>query len=251
VVNHKRVLRLMREDNLLSLRRTKYVFTTDSRHNFPIYPNLARRMCLTGLNQLWVADITYIRLRSEFIYLAVILDAHSRRVIGWELGRSLQVELAIGALQMALSGRDWKAGELIHHSDRGVQYASTEYTQMLEQREIQISMSRRGNPYDNARAERFMRTLKEEEVYGKAYQNLEDARSRIGEFLEQVYNRQRMHSALRYLTPEEFERESEAIRSDGTDGSGGKPTAGLPTLPQALEIPSGFPHFHGSTTAYR
>ena len=249
VVNHKRVLRLMREDNLLSLRRTKYVFTTDSRHDLPIYPNLARRVGLTGLNQLWVADITYIRLRSEFIYLAVVLDAHSRRVIGWELGRNLQVELAIGALQMALNGRDWKAGELIHHSDRGVQYASTEYTKMLEQREIQISMSRRGNPYDNARAERFMRTLKEEEVYGKAYQNLEDARSRIGEFLEQVYNRQRMHSALRYLTPEEFERASEAIRSDGTDGSGGKPTAGLPPLPQALEIPSGFPHSHGSATA--
>ena len=249
VVNQKRVLRLMREDNLLSLRRTKYVFTTDSRHDLPIYPNLARRVGLTGLNQLWVADITYIRLRSEFIYLAVVLDAHSRRVIGWELGRNLQVELAIGALQMALNGRDWKAGELIHHSDRGVQYASTEYTKMLEQREIQISMSRRGNPYDNARAERFMRTLKEEEVYGKAYQNLEDARSRIGEFLEQVYNRQRMHSALRYLTPEEFERASEAIRSDGTDGSGGKPTAGLPPLPQALEIPSGFPHSHGSATA--
>jgi len=251
VVNHKRVLRLMREDNLLSLRRTKYVFTTDSRHDLPIYPNLARRVGLTGLNQLWVADITYIRLRSEFIYLAVVLDAHSRRVIGWELGRSLQVELAIGALQMALSGRDWKAGELIHHSDRGVQYASTEYTQMLEQREIQISMSRRGNPYDNARAERFMRTLKEEEVYGKAYQNLEDARSRIGEFLEQVYNRQRMHSALRYLTPDEFERESDARGSDGPDGSGGKPKAGLPPLPQALEIPPGFPHSLGPATDYQ
>jgi transposase InsO family protein len=137
---------------------------------------------------------------------------------------------------------------LIHHSDRGVQYASLEYTQILQQREIQISMSRRGNPYDNARAERFMRTLKEEEVYGRDYQDLEDARSRIGEFLEQAYNRQRLHSALRYLTPEEFERESEARGSDGADGSGGKPTAGFPPLPQALEIPPGFPHSLGSAT---
>jgi len=251
VVNHKRVLRLMREDNLLCLRRTKYVFTTDSRHDLPIYPNLARRVALTALNQLWVADITYIRLRNEFIYLAVVLDAYSRRVIGWELGRSLQVELAIGALQMALTGRNWKAGELIHHSDQGVQYASLEYTQILKQREILISMSRRGNPYDNARAERFMRTLKEEEVYGRDYQDLEDARSRIGEFLEQAYNRQRLHSALSYLTPEEFEQASEATGSDGADGSGGKPKAGFPPLPQALEIPPGFPHSPGAAAAYR
>jgi putative transposase len=245
VVNHKRVLRLMREDNLLSLRRMRYVFTTDSRHNWPIYPNLARHVTLTGLNQLWVADITFIRLRSEFIYLAVILDAYSRRVIGWDLGRTLQAELAIRALRMALSERNWKAEELIHHSDRGVQYASGDYTQILDQAEIQISMSRRGNPYDNARAERFMRTLKEEEVHGTEYQDLEDARGRIGEFLEQVYNRQRLHSALRYLTPEEFEQANQAKESDGADGSGGKPKAGLPPLPQALEIPPGFPHSHG------
>ena len=144
---------------------------------------------------------------------------------------------------MALNERNWKAEELIHHSDRGVQYASSDYTEILEQREIQISMSRRGNPYDNARAERFMRTLKEEEVHGTDYQDLENARSRIGEFLEQVYNRQRLHSALRYLTPEEFEQASQALESDGADGSGGKPNTGLPPLPQALEIPSGFPHF--------
>jgi putative transposase len=250
VVNHKRVLRLMREDNLLSLRRMKYVFTTDSRHNLPIYPNLARRVSLTKLNQLWVADITFIRLRSEFVYLAVVLDAYSRRVIGWDLGRTLQAELAIRALQMALNERNWKAEELIHHSDRGVQYASNDYTEILEQREIQISMSRRGNPYDNARAERFMRTLKEEEVHGTDYQNLEDARSRIGEFLEQVYNRQRLHSALRYLTPEEFEQASEALQSDGAAGSGGKPNAGLPPLPQALEIPPGFHTSQSSATAY-
>jgi putative transposase len=251
VVNHKRVLRLMREDNLLSLRRMRYVFTTDSRHNWPIYPNLARHVTLTGLNQLWVADITFIRLRSEFIYLAVVLDAYSRRVIGWDLGRTLHAELAIRALQMALSERNWKAEELIHHSDQGVQYASSDYTQILDQAEIQISMSRRGNPYDNARAERFMRTLKEEEVHGTEYRDLEDARGRIGEFLEQVYNRQRLHSALRYLTPEEFEQASQAKESDGADGSGGKPNAGLPPLPQALEIPPGFPHSHGGATAFQ
>jgi putative transposase len=251
VVNHKRILRLMREDNLLSLRRRKYVFTTDSRHNWPIYPNLARYATLTGLNQLWVADITFIRLRSEFIYLAVVLDAYSRRVIGWELGRTLEAVLAIRALQMALSERDWKAEQLIHHSDQGIQYASSDYTQILEQGEVLISMSRRGNPYDNARAERFMRTLKEEEVHGTQYDDLEDARNRIGEFLEQVYNRQRLHSALRYLTPEEFEQASQARESDGADGSGGKPNAGLPPLPQALEIPPGFPHSHGGSTAFQ
>ena len=249
LVNHKRVLRLMREDNLLSLRRKKYVFTTDSAHTLPIYPNLARHVKLTGLNQLWVADITFIRLRDEFIYLAVVLDAYSRRVIGWDLARTLQAELAVRALEMALSQRSWKAEGLIHHTDRGVQYASTDYTDLLDQNEIQISMSRRGNPYDNARAERFMRTLKEEEVHGANYRDLEDARSRIGEFLDQVYNRQRLHSALRYLTPEEFEQASQARGSDGADGSGGKPKAGFPPLPQALEIPPGFPHSRGPATA--
>jgi putative transposase len=250
VINHKRVLRLMREDNLLSLRSKKYVFTTDSTHTLPVYPNLARHMHLTALNQLWVADITFIRLRSEFIYLAVVLDAYSRRVIGWDLGRSLQAGLAIGALQMALRERSWKAEGLIHHSDRGVQYASSQYTELLQQGEIQISMSRRGNPYDNARAERFMRTLKEEEVYGAAYRDLDHARSHMAEFLEQTYNRQRLHSALQYLTPEEFEQASLAKASDGPDGSGGKPKAGLPPLPQALEIPSGFPHSRGPATAH-
>jgi putative transposase len=249
LVNHKRVLRLMREDNLLSLRRKKYVFTTDSAHTLPIYPNLARHVKLTGLNQLWVADITFIRLRNEFIYLAVVLDAYSRRVIGWDLARTLQAELAVRALEMALSQRSWKAEGLIHHTDRGVQYASTDYTDLLDQNEIQISMSRRGNPYDNARAERFMRTLKEEEVHGANYRDLEDARSRIGEFLDQVYNRQRLHSALRYLTPEEFEQASQARGSDGADGSGGKPKAGFPPLPQASEIPPGFPHSRGPATA--
>jgi putative transposase len=251
LVNRKRVLRLMREDNLLSLRRKKYVFTTDSAHTLPIYPNLARHARLTAPNQLWVADITFIRLRDEFIYLAVVLDAYSRRVIGWNLGRTLQAELAVGALQMALQQRSWKAEGLIHHSDRGVQYASTEYTALLDQSEIQISMSRRGNPYDNARAERFMRTLKEEEVHDATYLNLEDARKRIGRFIEEVYNRKRLHSALRYLTPEEFEQNSQARGGDGGDGSGGKPKNGLPPLPHALEIPTGLPHSRGTTAASR
>jgi putative transposase len=242
-VNHKRVLRLMREDNLLSLRRKKYVFTTDSAHTLPIYPNLARHSKLTAPNQLWVADITFIRLRDEFIYLAVVLDAYSRRVVGWGLARTLHAGVALRALQMALELRSWKAEGLIHHSDRGVQYASTEYVELLDRNEIQISMSRRGNPYDNARAERFMRTLKEEEVNDTTYKNLGDARKRIGQFIEEVYNRKRLHSALRYLTPEEFERASQAHGSDGTDGSDGKPKNGLPPLPQALEIPTGLPHF--------
>ena len=251
LVNHKRVLRLMREDNLLSLRRKGYVFTTDSNHQLAIYPNLAQRVKLVKPNQLWVADITFIQLHDEFIYLAVVLDAYSRRVIGWDLGRSLEAELAIRALHMALKGRDWNVGELIHHSDQGAQYASTAYTYILEQCEVQISMSRRGNPYDNARAERFMRTLKEEEARVTDYQNLEEACSRIGEFLEQVYNRQRLHSALQYLTPEEFELAYQPKQSDGADGSGGKPKNGLPPLPQALEIPAGFPHSHGDGIPYQ
>ena len=244
------VARVMREDNLLSLRRMRYVFTTDSRHNWPIYPNLARHVTLTGLNQLWVADITFIRLRSEFIYLAVVLDAYSRRVIGWDLGRTLHAELAIRALQMALSERKESRG-----TDSSLRSRSAVCVKRLHPdtgpSEIQISMSRRGNPYDNARAERFMRTLKEEEVHGTEYRDLEDARGRIGEFLEQVYNRQRLHSALRYLTPEEFEQASQAKESDGADGSGGKPKAGLPPLPQALEIPPGFPHSHGGATGFQ
>ena len=205
-VNHKRVMRLMREDNLLCLRKKKFVLTTDSRHEFHAYTNLARGMKVTELNQLWVADITFIRLRQEFVYLAVVLDAHSRRVIGWQLGRTLQTELPLGALQQALLERTWKVGQLVHHSDRGVQYASNDYTDLLEKSGIGLSMSRAGNPYDNARAERFMRTLKEEEVYASQYRDLEDARERIGAFLEQVYNLQRLHSALGYQSPAEFEQ---------------------------------------------
>ncbi len=158
-----------------------------------------------GVNQLWVADITYIRLLREFIYLAVILDAYSRRCIGWQLGQTLEAELAIGALRIALSTRQLEPG-LVHHSDQGVQYASDDYTGLLKENEIQISMSRQGNPYDNAKAESFIRTLKMEEVYMYEYENIEEAYNRIGHFLEEVYNQKRLHSALGYVPPAEFER---------------------------------------------
>ncbi len=204
-VNHKRVYRLMREDNLLCLRRRKFVVTTDSNHGLPVYPNLAREMTLTGLDQLWVADITYIRLLLEFVYLAVILDAFSRRVIGWALDRSLEDELTLQALRMALDRRGPKPG-LVHHSDRGVQYASRDYTGLLRAQGIAISMSRKGNPYDNAVAESFLKTLKYEEVYREDYRDLAEARASIERFLEQVYNEKRLHSALGYLPPVEFEQ---------------------------------------------
>ena len=203
-VNHKRVLRMMREDNLLCVRGRAFVVTTDSRHQLPVYPNLARDIQPTAVNQLWIADITYIRLRTEFVYLAVVLDAFSRRVIGWALGRTLEASLAIAALRMALVERQPAPG-LVHHSDRGVQYASLDYTAMLKQHQAVISMSRKGNPYDNAACESFMKTLKYEEVYRNEYRDFQDARASIGEFLERVYNQKRLHSALGYVSPSEFE----------------------------------------------
>jgi len=203
-INHKRVLRMMREDNLLCVRRRRFVVTTDSRHSLPIYPNLAAQIKPTAIDQLWVADITYIRLRTEFVYLAVVLDGFSRRVIGWALGRTLEAELALCALRVALSERRPAPG-LVHHSDRGVQYASQQYTDVLKQHQAQISMSRKGNPYDNAACESFMKTLKYEEVYRNEYRDFQEARASIGEFLERVYNQQRLHSALGYLPPAEFE----------------------------------------------
>jgi putative transposase len=204
VVNHKRVYRLMREDNLLCLRRRKFVVTTDSVHDLPVYPNLARQMTLTGLDQLWVADLTYIRLLAEFVYLAVILDAFSRRVIGWALGRTMEDTLTLPALRMALEQRRPAPG-LVHHSDRGVQYASGDYTDLLRAQGIVSSMSRKGNPYDNAIAESFMKTLKYEQVYREDYGDLNEAQADIGRFLEQVYNQKRLHSALGYRPPAEFE----------------------------------------------
>jgi putative transposase len=210
-INHKRVLWMMREDNLLCLRKRSFVVTTDSRHDLPIYTNLAAQITPMAVNQLWVADITYIHLPTEFIYLAVVLDAYSRRVIGWALGQTLAAELAIAALRMALTERKPPAG-LVHHSDRGVQYASREYTDILKQHAVAISMSRKGNPYDNAACESFMKTLKYEEVHRNDYRDFHDARASIDQFLAVVYNQRRLHSALGYVPPAEFEQNGGAAQ---------------------------------------
>ncbi len=208
IVNAKRVLRLMREDNLLCLRARPFVpRTTDSRHDFAIVANLTRNLVPTGVDQIWVADITYIRLGEAFVYLAVVLDAFSRKVIGWALDDHLEARLAITALDMAITARDPAPKTLIHHSDRGVQYASTDYRKRLDARKIAVSMSRVANPYDNAKAESFMKTLKAEEVNGKAYATIDQARRDIGQFIDTVYNTQRLHSALGYKPPVEFEAE--------------------------------------------
>lgn len=203
-VNPKRVYRLMREDNLLCVRRRKFIVTTASHHGHRVYPNLARQMVLSGVDQLWVADITYIRLREEFVFLAVLLDAYSRLVIGWALERTLEDELTLAALRMALSRRCLQAG-LVHHSDRGCQYTSNDYTDLLKAHQIGISMSRKGNPWDNAACESFLKTLKYEEVHRNEYRDLGEARASIAQFLERVYNQKRLHSALGYMPPAEFE----------------------------------------------
>ena len=208
-VNPKRVHRLLREDNLLCVRKRKFVVTTDSNHGRMVYPNLAVDLVLSGVNQLWRADMTYIRLREEFVFLAVVLDAYSRRVIGWALERTLEDELTVAALRMAIHNRNVSPG-LVHHSDRGSQYASHDYTDLLRAHGIEISMSRKGNPWDNAACESFMKTLKYEEIFRNEYRDLAEARTSIHEFLEKVYNHKRLHSALGYVPPAEFEAQMAA-----------------------------------------
>jgi len=205
LVNHKRVARILREDGLLGLQPRAFVVTTDSRHDLEVYLNLANRMKLTGINQSWVADITYIRLRAELVYLAVILDAYSRKVVGWALERTLAARLPIAALEHALAERQPPPG-LVHHSDRGVQYRSGDYVRILRKHQMIPSMSRPANPYDNASCESFMKTLKREEIYANQYQDLDHLRANVAEFIERYYNRCRLHSALGYLPPEEFEQ---------------------------------------------
>ena len=191
------------------MRRRKFLVTTDSNHGRAVYPNRARELVLTGVNQLWIADLTYIRLAAEFVFLAAILDAFSRRVIGWALDRPLDDELTLTALRMAIERRTPLPG-LVHHSDRGSQYASRDYIELLQANQIRISMSRKANPWDNAACESFMKTLKYEEVYRNEYRDLAEARAAIGEFLEKIYNQKRLHSALGYVPPVEFEAQRAA-----------------------------------------
>jgi putative transposase len=202
--NHKRVLRIMREETLLCQIKRRFVPTTDSAHAFGRYPNLIKDIEIDGLNQVWISDITYIRLPTTFCYLAAVLDAYSRRCVGWHLSRLIDTRLTLVALEMALAARRAEVG-LIHHSDQGVQYASSEYVERLEEAGARISMASVGNPYENAKAESFFRTLKMEEVYLKDYRNFEEAQENIAEFIEEVYNQKRLHSSLGYLPPVEFE----------------------------------------------
>lgn len=238
VVNHKRVLRLMRQDNLLCLRQRPFVPpTTDSRHGWPVVPNLVRGMQPNDLDQLWVADITYIRLLEQFAYLAVILDAFSRRVVGWAMADHLQASLAIDALKMAIKQRRPAPGTLIHHSDQGTQYACSDYTEVLASHDITASMSRVGNPYDNAKAERFMRTLKTEQVDGTLYRDRHDAERSIGQFIDRIYNVQRLHTALDYRSPAQFEawhraRALPGVGDAALDNGSATPTPNPPLDPK-------------------
>ena len=200
------VRRILRTDNLLAVRKRKFVATTESQHCFTVYPNLARYVEVKAINQLWVADITYVRLGHEFVYVAVVLDVYSRRVVGWSLGRSLQTSLPLSALNQAIANRQ-PGPNLVHHSDRGTQYASDEYVQRLEQAGMFISMSRPARPWENAYCETFMRTLKDEEINCRTYSTMEELEQNIEDFIERFYNRERLHSALNYRSPEEFEKD--------------------------------------------
>jgi putative transposase len=206
VAGAKKVRRLMREDNLLAIRRRKFVATTDSNHSFRVWPNLAQYLELTDINQLWVADFTFVRLEEEFVYLAVMLDAYSRRVIGWSLGQAMNTALVVGALKKALEQRRPSPG-FVHHSDQGVQYASLEYVDLLENSGAVLSMSRAGCPWENGRCESFIKTLKYEELDARPYRTLDELAAHVEEFVDQVYNPIRLHSALDYRSPVEFEQQ--------------------------------------------
>jgi transposase InsO family protein len=221
-VNTKRVRRLMNEDGLLAIRRRKFVATTDSEHQMRIYPNLAASLELTDVNQLWVADLTYIRLGEEFVFLAVVLDAYSRRVVGWSVGKSLTSQLALAALELAIQGRKPKPG-LVHHSDRGSQYASHLYMGKLESMGALASMSRPGRPWENGKCESFMRTIKKEEIDARSYRNREELERNIEQFIEGDYNQGRLHSALGYRSPQDFERAAGAEAA--ASGPGWRPAA--------------------------
>ena len=226
-VGSKKVRRLLREDNLLAIRHRRFVRTTDSDHGFRVYPNLAEHLELTQTNQLWVADLTYVRLQAEFVFLAVVLDAFSRRVVGWALGRDLKASLPLAALRLAITNRHPQPG-LVHHSDQGSQYASAEYVGCLDSIQAVPSMSRAGRPWENGKCESFMKTLKQEEINARSYTTLEELKEHVEGFMEQIYNRQRLHSALGYRTPEQFEAEQSRVT---------QPTAGPSWQPAALNLP--------------
>jgi len=256
LVNHKRVARILREDNLLAIQPQAFVVTTDSQHELEVYLNLAGRLKLTGINQLWVADITYVRLQAEFVYVSVILDGFSRKVVGWAVERTLASRLARTALEAAIRKRQPPPG-LVHHSDRGVQYASGDYVRLLQKHQMIPSMSRPANPYDNASCESFLKTLKREEIYAHDYQDLDHLRVNLASFIDQYYNRRRLHSALGYRSPEEFEQSAgSATTSSGAtlsffrheeiyrpDGDQGLTRSGPKTAPRTIgvdESPAGY-----------